>query len=99
MRWFGGLPRDEGFGLPSRHLGLVQADEVADVEARLDRAAEALGRLQPAMPDPVVFAPAMLPPEQAWLGESGGRALQGVRIGVAPDPAFPLPSPSHHRLR
>lgn len=88
MRWFGGLPRDEGFGLPSRHLGLVQADEVADVEARLDRAAEALGRLQPAMPDPVVFAPAMLPPEQAWLGESGGRALQGVRIGVARDAAF-----------
>lgn len=88
MRWFGGLPRDESFGLPSRHLGLVQADEVADVEARLDRAAEALGRLQPEVPEPVSFEPATLPPEQAWLDASGGRALHGVRIGVARDAAF-----------
>src|SRR3989344_4440788 len=87
------------FGLANYRPGLTLAGVLAnrvgsDGHATLlreslpDRAAEALGRLQPAMPDPVVFAPAMLPPEQAWLGESGGRALQGVRIGVARDAAF-----------
>lgn len=88
MRWFGGLPRDEGFGLPSRHLGLVQADEVTDVEARLDRAAAALGRLQPDMPEPVAFFWPATTPEQTWLDTAGRQALKGVRIGVARDAAF-----------
>lgn len=81
MKWFGGLPRDEGFGMPSRHLGLVQADEVADIDARLDRAAEALGRLNPAMPDPVSFT-------LSDVSLAVPRLLQGVRIAVARDAAF-----------
>ncbi|MBF2967898.1 cobyrinate a,c-diamide synthase, partial [Pseudomonas aeruginosa] len=36
MRWFGGLPRSAEFELPSRHLGLVQAEELADLDVRLD---------------------------------------------------------------
>ncbi|WP_338551127.1 cobyrinate a,c-diamide synthase [Roseovarius phycicola] len=36
------LRRDAALALPSRHLGLVQAGERADLEAFLDRAAEAL---------------------------------------------------------
>jgi cobyrinic acid a,c-diamide synthase len=37
---FGTIARDEGFTLPERHLGLVQAGEMADIEARLDRIAD-----------------------------------------------------------
>ncbi len=91
MRWFGALPRDDGFGMPSRHLGLVQADEVADVDARLDLAAQALGRLQPEMPAPVAFEPATTPPEQACAPG----ALKGVRIGVARDAAFAFLYPAN----
>jgi cobyrinic acid a,c-diamide synthase len=38
LAWYGALPREAGFELPSRHLGLVQAAELADLDARLDRA-------------------------------------------------------------
>ena len=80
MVWFGALPRDAAYALPSRHLGLTQADEVADLEQRIEAAAQALGSLAPPLPAPVRFeavAPAPLP---AWLA--------GVRIAVARDAAF-----------
>ena len=38
----GWLPRDPGFELPERHLGLVQAGETDDLAARLARLAEAV---------------------------------------------------------
>lgn len=81
IRWYGALPRSADIELPSRHLGLVQAEELADLDARLDAAADALAAsAEVALPPPVtVFAP---PP----------RALEprlaGVRIGVAFDAAF-----------
>lgn len=93
MRWFGGLPRDEAIGLPSRHLGLVQADEVADLEARLDRAVQALGALEPEMPAPVTFAPPPEAPPEARL--RADRPLLGVRIGVAQDEAFAFLYPAN----
>ncbi len=34
----GALPRQDGLGHPSRHLGLVQAGERPDLDAFLDRA-------------------------------------------------------------
>jgi cobyrinic acid a,c-diamide synthase len=37
----GELPREAGFGLPERHLGLVQAGEHADLPAYLDKLADA----------------------------------------------------------
>jgi cobyrinic acid a,c-diamide synthase len=50
-QWLGALPRDAGFTLPERHLGLVQTDELGDAMARLDAAADVLattplGRMQ-----------------------------------------------------
>ncbi|MDX9844043.1 MAG: cobyrinate a,c-diamide synthase [Aquabacterium sp.] len=84
LRWFGGLPRDDAMGMPSRHLGLVQADEVADIDARLDRAAEALGRLNPEMPEPVVFTRPALPESQTVRA----RSLEGVTVAVSRDEAF-----------
>ena len=38
----GALPRDAAISLPERHLGLVQADEHADLATRLDRLADLL---------------------------------------------------------
>jgi cobyrinic acid a,c-diamide synthase len=40
----GAVPRDDGLGLPERHLGLVQAGEQADLEAFLDGAAGLITR-------------------------------------------------------
>ncbi|WP_342650825.1 cobyrinate a,c-diamide synthase [Pseudomonas sp. REB1044] len=81
LRWYGGLSRERGIELPSRHLGLVQASELNDLDARLDAAAEALGAsCDAALPPPVSF---VKPPAQRRQA-----SLAGVRIGVARDEAF-----------
>jgi cobyrinic acid a,c-diamide synthase len=81
LRWFGGLPREQGFTLPSRHLGLVQASELEDLDRRLDAAANALAAsCDDALPPPVTFAPPVAMPVPALL--------DGVRVAVAQDQAF-----------
>jgi cobyrinic acid a,c-diamide synthase len=79
--WFGALPRSEAVSLPSRHLGLVQAQELTDLDARLDAGADALeASADCKLPAPISFAPPCaveLPP-----------LLRGVRIGVASDASF-----------
>ncbi|MBD9675637.1 cobyrinate a,c-diamide synthase [Pseudomonas sp. PDM18] len=81
IRWYGALPRDTEVELPSRHLGLVQADELADLDARLDAAADALAAsASTELPLPVSFAASELRRESS--------RLDGVRIGVARDNAF-----------
>ena len=79
---FGALMRDASLVLPERHLGLVQARETADLEARLDRlgdlASDGLDL------DAIVAAAAGSGPKQAG-------ALPrppGQRIAVANDAAF-----------
>ena len=80
MRWWGALPRDEQIALPERHLGLVQAAELDDLDARLDRAADALGPEAGELPPAVSFEPGHAPPVEPLL--------RGVRIAVARDTAF-----------
>ena len=81
MRWYGALPRDAEAALPERHLGLMQAAEIVDLGARLDRLADRLATTGAGeLPPPVDFpAPprAALPP-----------LLAGRRIAVARDAAF-----------
>lgn len=81
IHWYGALPRSVAVELPSRHLGLVQADELSDLDARLEAAADALlASAGERLPEPVSFAastPKALPP-----------LLKGVRIGVARDSSF-----------
>ncbi|PIA68152.1 cobyrinate a,c-diamide synthase [Pseudomonas sediminis] len=81
IRWFGALPRSASVELPSRHLGLVQAAELADLDGRLDAAADALAATADVdLPPAVSFAAPVIEP----LPE----LLAGVRIGVARDAAF-----------
>jgi cobyrinic acid a,c-diamide synthase len=81
LRWFGALPRSADIELPSRHLGLVQAQELLDLDARLDAAAAVLGdSAEAALPPAVSFA---APP-----ADDVEASLAGVRIGIAQDAAF-----------
>lgn len=94
MTWFGALPHDSAMALPSRHLGLVPAAEVADVDARIARATQALAasvRLAGAdglpLPPAVRFDPVDEAPVQ--------RLLSGVRVAVARDAAFSFLYPAN----
>ena len=80
----GCLPRSGGLEMPSRHLGLVQAGEHADLEAKIDAAADWLS--------PAVDLDALtgLAAPAAWQADAGEPALPplGQRIAVARDAAF-----------
>lgn len=76
----GWLARDADIALPDRHLGLVQAGEIGDLDARIERAAAALVMTSDALPVPVAFEPT----EAA----TSANRLAGVRIAVANDAAF-----------
>lgn len=78
---YGALPRDAQLSLPHRHLGLVQAGEIDDLEARLERAAAALAETGTIpLPAAVGFE---LSPSESVLPH-----LKGLRIAVARDHAF-----------
>lgn len=78
---FGAVFRDPAATLPDRHLGLVQADEIADLDARIELMAGKIAATGlAALPPAVVFAPSpasQVPP-----------MLAGRRIAVARDAAF-----------
>jgi len=81
VQWLGTLPRDAEFAFPERHLGLVQAAEIADLDRRIERAASALPQSVEWLPDPVEFAaPENLAPVP--------RLLESTCIAVARDAAF-----------
>jgi cobyrinic acid a,c-diamide synthase len=88
MSLLGSVPRHAAMTLPERHLGLVQANELADLDTLLDEAAAVL---QDAgldrLPHAVSFsaaAPAPLP-----------ALLKGCRIGIARDAAFAFIYPAN----
>ena len=80
MAWFGALPKSSD-SLPERHLGLLQAAEITDLEARLDKLADALAASASVdLPPAVNFAeaaPPAIPP-----------LLAGQRIAIARDAAY-----------
>ena len=76
----GWLSRDASVALPERHLGLLQAAEIADLMARLDHAAEALNLSGDGLPAPVIFGEQPAPELP--------RLLADVKIAVARDTAF-----------
>lgn len=81
LHWLGALPRDTAMALPERHLGLVAAGELADIDARLDALADAWAlHASTELPPTVEFAPASLLPVEPLLA--------GKRIAIARDAAF-----------
>ena len=87
VRCLGYLPSNKAFGLESRHLGLMQAEEVGDLTERIDLLVETMeetldiqslldiAEMQPPKADPAIAAPAR--PD-----------LTGLHLGVAYDKAF-----------
>lgn len=91
LRWLGSVAPSEEIGLPSRHLGLHQADEIAGIETRIEKAADALANTALAeLPPPVEFQsePADAPPA----------LLAGVHVAVARDAAFSFIYPANMAL-
>ena len=81
IAWHGALPRDLDASLPERHLGLLPAAEIADLDARIERMADALVATPAAnLPPGVDFAVSPAPTPEALLA--------GRTIAVARDPAF-----------
>ena len=90
MRFMGGICRDAALELPDRHLGLVQAQEIADLDRRLAALAAALeGTGLHDLPPAIELGA----PEAG--GEGLTRSLAGVRIGVACDRAFSFVYPAN----
>lgn len=88
IRNYGWLPRDGAVVLPDRHLGLVQAQEITDLETRLEAAAALIADTGLAeLPPPVSFPEAGVDPPLPLL--------QGTRIGVARDAAFAFLYPAN----
>jgi len=81
LHWLGALPRDASLALPERHLGLVAAGELGDIDARLDALADAWATHASAeLPTPVAFP--------AASRASVPATLHGCRIAIARDAAF-----------
>jgi cobyrinic acid a,c-diamide synthase len=91
LRWLGHVPANRDFELPDRHLGLVQASEIDDLEARLERAADALAdTLLADLPPPVEFGHPAAAPRAALTPH-----LAGLRIAIARDDAFSFIYPAN----
>lgn len=77
----GAIPRCEAMAIPDRHLGLVQATELAGLDTQLDAAAEVLREAGlDRLPARVTL--------EAEAPEPPPRLLEGRRIAVAKDNAF-----------
>ncbi|WP_282109557.1 cobyrinate a,c-diamide synthase [Shewanella algicola] len=85
IAYCGYLARDESLALPDRHLGLVQADEIADLDNWLDAAATRLGNsCNMPLPKAIAFEYQAQDTQITALNQ----ALKGVVIAVACDAAF-----------
>jgi cobyrinic acid a,c-diamide synthase len=81
LKFCGALPRAAEINLPERHLGLLQATELPDIQQRIQHAAKLWAEHAfTGLPPAVAFAPAEFP--------AVARGLHGVTIAVARDAAF-----------
>jgi cobyrinic acid a,c-diamide synthase len=96
MGWFGALPKS-GDSLPERHLGLLQAAEITDLEARLDQLADALATS--AIPQGDFLRGAFALPTginfEASPAPTITPRLAGQRIAIARDAAYAFIYPAN----
>src|SRR5258706_12140590 len=88
LRWTGHIASADEIELPDRHLGLHQADEIDDLDARLDRAADALAQT------PLVELPPLVEFGEP-AREALPRLLDGVDVAIARDAAFSFIYPAN----
>ena len=81
----GYIPRSKHLELPDRHLGLVQATELADIEHRIDQAA---ALIQDNLEMTKLAALAVVPRRIEDADPGSGIEPPGTRIAVARDDAF-----------
>lgn len=81
IAWAGHLPRDAEAALPERHLGLLPAADIADLDARIERMADLLATTSAAeLPSAIDFAVSPAPTFEPLLA--------GKTVAVARDAAF-----------
>ncbi|MDI1285417.1 MAG: cobyrinate a,c-diamide synthase [Reyranella sp.] len=85
LKLFGAIANDAELTLPERHLGLVQAGEIAGIGRRLDAFADAIEKSVDLEAIRHAARPAAL-----WPSTAAGRGLRppGQRIALAQDQAF-----------
>ena len=101
MPLLGALPRHDSLELPSRHLGLLPAHELADLEQRLGAWADLAERhLQLEQLWPLLQAPTPKPIQgsQPSNAEPASAAREPVRIAIASDAAFHFRYPEASEL-
>lgn len=91
LRVIGYLPQDESLSWGSRHLGLLQPEELTDLQEQIDRLADILEKTidQEALLDLAGTAPAiLLPSGKSQKKDDAAPVSPGPRIAVARDEAF-----------
>ena len=88
INFYGSFMRDEKITLPDRHLGLFQANEIKDLETKLEQAAKAIESTQlKDLPDKVNF--------ENSISTTPEKSLNNIRIGIAKDEAFSFIYPAN----
>ena len=83
IKFYGRIPKDTGISLPQRHLGLVQAQELTDINEQLEQVASHIAETGlTALPDAVEFF------ASETANEKITGALKGTRIIIIKDKAF-----------
>lgn len=103
IRWYGGIKRSKDVELPSRHLGLLQSNEISDLDKRLNTAAQMISTTGASeLPPAICFEANPLPTDTTKNNDDFPRALSpalaGVRIGIAKDEAFSFIYPANITL-
>jgi cobyrinic acid a,c-diamide synthase len=96
FRFYGRIPKDDVITLPARHLGLVLAQELSDIDAQLDKAASHIAKTGLAeLPAKVEFFNHENHSSEKNNGETNNtesafnnQALAGTRIIIIKDNAF-----------